>query len=170
MNSSGPRLSNTTMPSPTRLLILVGTTYGNAEAVAQAVAFEAGDRFDEVEVRRMDGLDISVFDAGSATCHLICCATHGSGDVPDNAQALAASLANEPRYLGHVRYGVVALGDSSYASTYLGGGLRFDALLSDLGARRVGEVMALDAATVDEPDQAAVEAIRPWLDQALAPA
>lgn len=158
------------MSSPTRLLILVGTTYGNAESVAQAIAFEAGDRFDEVEVLRMDGLDISVFDPGSATCHLICCATHGSGDVPDNAQTLAASLANEPRYLGHVRYGVVALGDSSYASTYLGGGLRFDALLSDLGARRVGEVIELDAAKIDEPDQAAAEAIKPWLELALATA
>jgi len=37
-----------------------------------------------------------------------------------------------------VRYGVFGLGDRTYAETFNFGGKRFDELLAELGARRIG--------------------------------
>ena len=68
----------------------------------------------------MDGLDISVFDnaAEEDAVYLICTSTYGQGDVPDNARALYDSLDSQPKFLGHVRYGVIALGDRTYQQTF----------------------------------------------------
>ncbi|QHE85953.1 flavodoxin domain-containing protein [Hydrogenophaga sp. BPS33] len=153
------------MNPPTKLLILVGTVTGNAEAVAQAVEMGCADLIDRIEVRRMDGLNIQAFEADAI--YLICTSTHGSGDVPANARRLYDSLGSEPRYLGHVRYGVMALGDSAYAQTFCNGGLCFDERLADLGAVRVGEVFRHDAS--DGTDAAALGNAwcRKWLALAM---
>jgi MioC protein len=112
------------MNTPSRLLILVGTVTNTAERVARAIQMDCADLIGQIDVRLMDGLDIRVFDEDAL--YVICSATHGAGDVPDNASALYDSLDREPRFLGHVRYGVIALGDSIYPQTFCNGGLRFD--------------------------------------------
>ena len=155
------------MPAPSKLLILVGTMTNTAEYVAQAIEMACGDLMAAIEVRMMDGLDGSVFDEDAL--YVICTSTYGSGDVPDNAQALYASLDSHPRFLGHVRYGLIALGDSAqYPNTFANGGRLFDARLSDLGAIRVGEPLVIDAFTVDDPEAAGTAWCREWLPQALA--
>ncbi len=155
------------MPTPSKLIILVGTMTGTAEYVAQAIELDCADLIGSVEVRMMNGLDISVFDEDAL--YVICTSTYGSGDVPDNAQALYASLDSQPRFLGHVRYGLIALGDSAqYPNTFANGGRLFDARLSDLGAVRLGEPLVLDAFTVDDPEAAGIAWCREWLPQALA--
>jgi len=153
-----------------KLLILVGTVTNTAEFVAQAIQMDCTDLMDTIEVQLMDGLRAEVFDArpGDPTLYLICSSTYGTGDVPDNAQALYASLAAEPRFLGHVRYGVISLGDSSYPQTFCGGGKRFDERLSDLGAQRIGDVFCHDASASADPESEATAWARTWLPQALA--
>ncbi|TFY98594.1 flavodoxin domain-containing protein [Ramlibacter rhizophilus] len=151
-----------------KLKILVGTMTSTADDVAQAIQMDCADLVDEIEVCLMDGLDISAFDEDAL--YLICSSTYGSGDVPDNAYELYDSLDTAPRYLGHVRYGVIALGDSGYAQTFCFGGKKFDQRLSDLGARRIGEVWCHDASegTMAEAEGAAW--CREWLQLALRPA
>lgn len=151
-----------------KLKILVGSMTHTAESVAQAVQMACVDTFPHTEIQHMDDLDISVFDEDAL--FLVCMSTYGSGDVPDNAQALYISLDTQPRYLGHVRYGVVALGDSSYGETFTQGGLKFDARLQDLGAQRVGEVCRLDASSGDLPEDGALAWLDTWLPLALATA
>ena len=92
----------------------------------------------------------------------------GAGLVGGRVPVRHLSLDAEPRYLGHVRYGVISLGDSSYGETFCQGGLKFDARLQDLGAQRVGDVLCHDASgdTVAEDD--AVVWCQAWLAQALA--
>lgn len=153
------------MNPPRKLLILVGTVTNTAESVAQAIALTCSDLIDQIEVRRMDGLDIRVFEGDAI--YLICAATTGSGDVPDNARALYESLGSEPCYLGQVRYGVISLGDSSYGATYARGGLGFDERLADLGAVRIGEPFLHDASAGTEAEVEAAAWCRPWLAQAL---
>ena len=133
-----------------QITILVGTVHGNANSVAQALQFSADDIQATIDVLPMDGLDISVFDQPGT--FIICTSTTGSGDVPDNAQALFHSLDAQAKYLGHVRFGLVALCDSSYGDSFMGGGKQFDWRLRDLGAQRVGEICVLDAMETSQPE------------------
>ena len=149
-----------------KLKILVGSMTGTAHRIAQAIRMDCNELVARIDVLPMDGIGVSVFDAQDVDLrYLICCATHGSGDVPDNASDLYDSLDLEPRYLGHVRYGVIALGDQCYPDTFCGGGKKFDARLQDLGAQRVGELCCLDASSGNDAEAEAVRWCRQWLMQ-----
>jgi MioC protein len=147
------------------LTILVGTMTGTAEMVAQEVqtALEAGGH--AVSISMMDDLDASIFHSGGA--FLICTSTYGQGDVPDNAQALYASLETERPDLSAVTYGLIALGDLTYKDTFCEGGIRFDSLLTELGARRVGEILKHDASSGTLPEEVAAQWIVPWAALAI---
>lgn len=149
-----------------KLKILVGTMTGTADLVAKAIQMDCTDLADDIEVRLMEGLDISAFDEDAL--YLICSSTYGSGDVPDNASMLCDSLDAQARYLGHVRYGVIALGDSSYLNTFAFGGKKFDERLQGLGAQRIGEVWCHDASAGTLPEESGAAWCRGWLGQALA--
>ncbi len=150
---------------PLNISILVGTMTGTAEMVAQEVqtALEAAGH--QAGIQMMDGLDASAF-SGSGP-YLICTSTYGQGDVPDNAQALFNSLETERPDLSSVTYGVIALGDRTYKYTYCQGGLRFDALLTQLGARRAGEILQHDASSGTLPEEVAAQWVVPWVEQQL---
>jgi MioC protein len=111
----------------------------------------------------MDGRDASVFAPGGL--FLVCTSTYGQGDVPDNAKRLYESLMAGRPDLSHVRYGVIALGDRTYADTFCNGGRRFDALLSELGAQRIGEVLLHDASSGTMPEEVAAEWVVGWIAQ-----
>jgi len=148
------------------ITILVGTMTGTAEMVAQEVqqALEAAGH--QAAIRMMDGLNGSVFQGGGT--FLICTSTYGAGDVPDNAQSLFNSLEAERPALTRVTYGVIALGDRTYKDTFCQGGIRFDKLLSELGARRVGEILTHDASSGTLPEELAAQWVLPWVEQHLA--
>ena len=120
-----------------KVTLLVGTMTGTAQLCAQEMELALDDGETEVETVMMDNLDASVFSRPSV--FLICTSTYGQGDVPDNARALYEDLKQARPDLSHVRYGVFGLGDRTYAETFNFGGKRFDDILTELGARRVGE-------------------------------
>jgi MioC protein len=140
-----------------------------ADYVAQAIQMDCADLVSDIEVTLMDGLDMSVFSADQAkdAIYLICTSTYGSGDVPDNARALYESMSAQPQFLGHVRYGVLALGDRTYMQTFCFGGQKFDERLQDLGAQRLGDVWCHDASSGTMPETEGTEWCRQWLTQAL---
>jgi len=146
--------------------ILVGTVTRTAAHVAHAIQMDCTDLVAEIEVVLMDGLEIDVFDEDAL--YLICTSTYGSGDVPDNARTLYESLDGRPKFLGHVRYGVIALGDRSYPQTFCFGGREFDARLQGLGARRIGEVWCHDASAGTLPEALGTAWCRAWLKEAIA--
>jgi MioC protein len=152
-----------------KLKILVGTVTGTAESVAQAIQMDCADRVDAIEVQLMDNLDIRVFDEDAL--FLICTSTHGAGDVPDNARALYDSLDTSPRYLGKLRYGIIALGDlGGHAATFCFAGKLFDERLQGLGAQRIGDIWCHDASDGSAPETDGVAWCRNWLALALAAA
>jgi MioC protein len=151
-----------------KLKILVGTMTNTATYVAQAIEMDCSDLADEIEVLLMDGLEIDVFDEDAL--YLICSSTYGSGEVPDNARALYESLDARPKFLGHVRYGVIALGDRTYGQTFCCGGRKFDERLQGLGAQRLGEVWCHDASSGTMPEEPGTAWCRQWLQEALATA
>ncbi len=152
-----------------KLRILVGTMTSTADYVAQAIQMDCADLVNNIEIELMDKLDISVFSTDKAkdAIYLICTSTYGQGDVPDNARALYESMDATPQFLGHVKYGVIALGDRTYLQTFCFGGKKFDARLGDLGAQRIGEVWCHDASTGTMPEEEASVWCRQWLSDAL---
>jgi MioC protein len=146
------------------LTILVGTMTGTAELVAQELQDSLASRGVGVEVVPMDGLDESVFEREGA--FLICTSTYGQGDVPDNARDFFERLQTARPDLSAVRYGVIALGDRTYAATFCDGGRKFDALLTELGGTRIGEPLLHDASAGTVPEEVAVEWAAPWADAA----
>ena len=144
------------------LTILVGTMTGTAQLVAQELELSLDDGDMHVQARLMDGLDAGVFDGGGL--FLICTSTYGQGDVPDNAKALYASLQARRPDLSKVRYGVIALGDRTYAETFCNGGKRFDAVLAELGAKRIGELMLHDASAGTMPEEVAAQWAGAWIE------
>jgi len=144
-----------------RITILVGTMTGTAQLCAQEMELALDDGDAEVATLMMDGLDGGVFSREGV--FLICTSTYGQGDVPDNARALYEDLKAKRPDLSRVRYGVFGLGDRTYAETFNFGGKRFDELLAELGARRVGERHMHDASSGVLPEETALEWCRDWL-------
>jgi len=146
---------------PLDITILVGTMTGTAQLVAQELELRIDDGETRVQARLMDNLDATVFQGGGL--FLICTSTYGQGDVPDNARQLYQSLQDARPDLSPVRYGVIALGDRTYAETFCNGGRRFDRVLSELGARRIGEILLHDASAGTMPEEVAAEWIEGWV-------
>jgi len=145
------------------LTILVGTMTGTAQLVAQEIELTLDDGDTLVQTRAMDGLEANVFSGGRL--FLICSSTYGQGDVPDNAKNLYESLRSVRPDLSGVQYGVVALGDRTYAETFCNGGRRFDAILSELGARRIGDILLHDASAGTMPEELAAAWAVDWISR-----
>ena len=144
-----------------KITILVGTMTGTAQLCAQEMELALDDGETEVSTLMMDGLDASVFSKDSV--FLVCTSTYGQGDVPDNAKVLYEHLQQARPDLSHVRYGVFGLGDRTYAETFNFGGKRFDDILTELGARRIGERHKHDASSGILPEETALEWCQDWL-------
>jgi sulfite reductase alpha subunit-like flavoprotein len=144
-----------------KIHILVGTMTGTAQLCAQEMELALDDGETQVSTLMMDALDGSVFSREGV--FLICTSTYGQGDVPDNARALYEDLKARRPDLSHVLYGVFGLGDRTYAETFNFGGKRFDELLSELGAQRIGERHKHDASSGVLPEETALEWCQEWL-------
>lgn len=147
------------------LTLLVGTMTGTAQLVAQELELTwddpGGDDPVRIETLMMDKLDSSVFERGGV--FLVVTSTYGQGDVPDNAKSLYEDLKAKRPDLSRVRYGVFGLGDRTYAETFNFGGKRFDDILTELGARRIGDRVQHDASSGVLPEEMAAEWGAAWL-------
>jgi len=148
-----------------KLTLLVGTMTGTAQLVAQELELVWDNPGDDggmqVETLLMEKTDANVFSREGI--FLIVTSTYGQGDVPDNAKALYEELKSKRPDLSRVRYGLFGLGDRTYAETFNFGGKRFDELLQELGARRIGERVQHDASSGVLPEEMAVEWGEGWL-------
>ena len=144
-----------------KLILLVGTMTGTAQLVAQELELVWDDDENQVETLLMDKLDTSVFQRDGV--FLLVTSTYGQGDVPDNAKGFLEDLKAKRPDLSQVRYGVFGLGDRTYAETFNFGGKRFDDILTELGAQRIGERVQHDASSGVLPEEMAVEWGEGWL-------
>ena len=144
-----------------KLHLLVGTMTGTAQLVAQELELVWDDGDMQVETLLMDKLDAGVFDREGI--FLAVTSTYGQGDVPDNAKGFYEDLKAKRPDLSRVRYGVFGLGDRTYAETFNFGGKRFDEILGELGAQRIGERVQHDASSGVLPEEMAAEWGEGWL-------
>ncbi len=143
-----------------KLTILVGTMTGTAEMVAEEMSDALAEAGFEVAVKPMDGLDASAL--AEPGLYLICSSTYGQGDVPDNAMNLYNDLCAKKPDLSRVRYGVFSLGDRTYAETFNFGGRKFDKILEECGAKRIGTIFTHDASAGTVPEDEGVKWVKEW--------
>ena len=148
-----------------KLTVIVGTVSETALDVAQTLAAQWQPHFAHIVVQVADEQTSGAqLELGPDEVALFCVSTYNCGDLPDNIQPLYFDLDFEPRYLGALRYGLIALGDSGFADTFAMGGRQMDARLQDLGAQRLVDVLVLDACD-DEAQRAAQ--LAQWSNQWL---
>ncbi|MGQ0391671.1 flavodoxin [Raoultella ornithinolytica] len=136
--------------------IFVGTMYGNALLVAEEAETILSGLGHKAKV--FEDPEIQDWEPYSGKYVLVVTSTTGQGDLPDSIVPLYEGM--KDMYQPHLRYGIIALGDSTYAN-FCGGGKTFDALLQEQGARRIGDMLMIDASEDPEPESVS----NPWVEQ-----
>jgi flavodoxin len=142
-----------------KVVILVGTMYGNALEAAKACSAELTKQGHLVRIAEAPTLVDLIGEPDSVP--LICTSSTGMGDLPDSIMPLYCQLLDDSPALGLCRYGLIGLGDSSY-DNFNGGARTLDALFQDLGAQRLGEPLFVDASVDYEPEKPAAEWVKGW--------
>ena len=137
--------------------IFVGTMYGNSLLVAEeaeAILAGLGHKATVYE-------DAELADWLKYKDHyvLVVTSTTGQGDLPDSIVPLFQTIKDQLGFQPETRYGIIALGDSSYTH-FCGGGKQFDALLQEQGAQRIGDMLLIDAGEHPEPESES----NPWVE------
>jgi MioC protein len=141
------------------ILIIAGSVYGGAQYVAEQVQELLEGKGHQVSLTESPSID-DVKSASNDTLLMIT-STTGQGDLPDNLVSFHSDLKSQFPLLPHKRYGVIALGDSSYGETYCGGGKQLDEIFAELQTVKLGEMLQVDACETLQPEDAAL----PWAEE-----
>ena len=140
--------------------IFIGTVYGNSQLIAEEAQplLEAAGH----QVRLFEEPTLSDWLDESLQVRLIITSTTGQGDFPETIAGLYAAMKDQCGYQPMVRYGLIALGDSSYQA-YCGAGQAFDQLLQEHQAQRIGDILLIDAQEAPVPEDVALPWIEHWI-------
>lgn len=139
------------------LKIFVGSVYGNAQNVAEQVEQNLSEQGIDTEVLN----EPTVSDFTDAQSLLIITSTTGQGDVPPNLEWVFSDLKDQQPQLSNKPFAVAALGDSSYGESFCGAGRQFYALLSELQAKPVADMLEVDAIETLEPEEDVIK----WVNE-----
>lgn len=139
--------------------IFVATMTGLAEMCGEEVESALSAHGVECERHLMDGLDASAFAPFDLI--VIVTSTYGHGEIPDNGQALFASIEGGCDLSGK-SYAIFSLGDRTYADTFCAAGDRWDKALANAGARRIVDTERHDASSGTLAEDVAGEWAAGW--------
>ncbi|EKT58231.1 flavodoxin [Providencia burhodogranariea] len=143
--------------------VFVGTVYGNSLAVAESAQ----------DILAQLGYEVAIFDEPTLSdwqqynngedIALIITSSTGQGDFPDTIAPLFFEIQDVVGYQPELRYGLIALGDSSY-DNFCHAGKRFDELLAEQSATRIGDILFIDAMEEGVPEEFAKPWIQSWAE------
>ena len=133
------------------MLVVYASQTGYAEQIALQTAQALQDGGMAVRLLLLAKLDKPTLDTAGRILFIV--STTGEGDTPDSAVGFSRKLMSQAVPLAHLQYGMLALGDSSYAQ-YCAFGHRLEHWLRHRGARTL-----FDTIEVDNGDEGA---LRHW--------
>ena len=140
--------------------IIVGSQMGSAEYVAEQLSDALNNQ--GINSQLHDQPEFNEIDQQN-TIWLVCTSTYGAGDYPDNLISFVEQV-SQVDDLSHLKYSVIALGDTSY-DTYNLAGRNIDALLSQKGAVKVAQRLELNILDEALPEDTALAWLDSWIAQ-----
>jgi len=144
--------------------IIVGTTLGSAEDAADHLADKLIAKGFQTNIHLDPKLEDLPITKDSAW--IICTATHGAGDYPENIAPLALQLREIAPDLASVKYSVIGLGSKSY-DQFCNAGRMIDRQLQQLHAVKVAETLEICTVETPVPEEAIDEWFTKWLNNWL---
>ena len=141
----------------TEIQILVGTTSGNTEYLADYAAKLITQSL-KITVNIHYEPDLTIVDTTQPW--LIFLASHGAGDYADSMLTFYDQL-SDCKALNAIPYTVVAIGESCY-DTYCQAGRDIDQRLEQLGANRIHQRLEIDMLE-DDPENCFQQWLPEWI-------
>ncbi|PWC09329.1 FMN-binding protein MioC [Brenneria roseae subsp. americana] len=141
------------------ITLISGSTLGGAEYVAEHLAELLEKEGFSTEMLHGPELD-ELPDRG---LWLVVTSTHGAGELPDNLQPLFEQLEQQKPDLSQVRFGAIGIGSKEY-DTFCGAIQTADRVLTQSGAKRIGEILQIDVTEHEIPEDPAEAWLGSWAD------
>jgi len=137
--------------------LITGSTLGSAEYVAEHLAEKLEEEGISTEILHGPELD----ELTLSGTWLVISSTHGAGDLPDNLQPLFDELTENKPDLSAIRYGAIGIGNREY-DLFCGAIEKMDQLLTDCGAKRLGDRLDIDVQEHEIPEDPAEAWLTGW--------
>jgi len=121
--------------------VVYGTETGNSKKVATDFSNRLKKQGVQAKLKSLDQYKAN--DLSKESCLIVVMSTQGDGDPPEAAKKFYEHIHKNEIALNHLKYGVLALGDSAYP-LFCKAGEDVDARLYQLGARRITPLKKCD--------------------------
>jgi MioC protein len=145
-----------------KIALLVGTTLGGTEYIADDMAAQLAELGHETEVM----LDPKLTNLGDFGLWIIVSSTHGAGDLPDNLQPFYKQIMIDMPDLNGQLYTLCAIGDSSY-DTFCQGPEPLISLIDQAGAKPFVDKIQIDVQHDPIPEQPALAWLSTWQNKII---
>ena len=140
-----------------KVALLVGTTLGGSEYVADEMAAQLEELSHETTVF----VDPKLDELTDFKLWIIVSSTHGAGDLPDNIVPFYKQLMIEMPDLSSTQFALCAIGDSSY-DTFCQGPEKITDLLLQYGSQAIVDKIQVDVQQDPIPEEPALAWLSKW--------
>ncbi|WP_394132286.1 FMN-binding protein MioC [Shewanella maritima] len=144
----------------TKVALLVGTTLGGTEYVADDMATQLTELGHEAAVF----IDPKLDEISQFSLWILVCSTHGAGDLPDNIQPFFKQIMLFQPDLSAVKFATCAIGDSSY-DTFCEGPKKLEKLFTQAGSKACVDKIEIDVQDTPIPEETALSWLSTWQSQ-----
>jgi len=140
------------------ITLISGSTLGNAEDVAEYLSEQLNTYGFTTKIIHGPKLNELVLNGK----WLVITSTHGVGELPKNLQPLLEEIKQQKPNLSQIYFGAIGLGDSSY-DNFCGAIKKINQELLRLGAKRIGQILKIDALKYDSPKNHTEKWLVDWI-------